>query len=928
LALEVEPQSPNKSQENTVFISYAREDYNAAKRLRKDLKNVGLNPWLDKEELLPGQNWQEQIEDAISRSRYFIPLFSKTSVEKIGYVHSEFKFALDVLKRYPPNKIFYIPVRLDDCEIPYRELKSIHRADLFPDDDSVWKDGVNHILRAIGVVIPKTEPVKLRISPPFRGEKKIFVDREEYIHNTIREYLKLSSRVSIIGPGGSGKSQLAFKAIHEYEKEGTFDLVIPIYLDAGMITFDQFLIKMAEKLGVSQGQFEKYEDIDERKDTVTDMLSKKSNPLILLDNFETLLYAISSEAQHNDRGDITTVSPSSEDNAIQIKDYLDNNIPDNTSILITSRERYNLNSEKRIDLEGLTEDDSNNLFAKLAIDDQLKELSGQQVRQKINNLITKIGGHPLSIEILAKNIRSIKEVEEASEILGSKVNRNEPVKRLRSLEESLGFTLNKLDNHLKELLSNLILFNSPFPISAATEIFGAKEEDILSLYDHTMLTRIESDDVYGRIEDAEYWLYNLQPSIRNYLQNRLAKKLETEYGEAFSRYYLNFLSDTYSGWGKENHVPSIARFNIIAESEYSDFDRAIELTKNNREVAAGIASLLGLIFSNLGIRFKALGYHRRSLAIHEELNDRVGLGRDYTNIGNVLNGMGKLQEALDTHNKALKIDKELNDRVGLGRDYKNIGVVLRKMGKLQEALDSHNKALKIHEELNDIVGLGKDYTNIGLVLGDMGNHQEALDSHKQALKIDEELNDRVGMGADYTNIGLVLGDIGKYQEALDSHNKALKIDEELNDRVGLAKDYKNIGNALNDMGKSQEALDSHKQALKIDEELNDRVGMGADYTNIGNALNDVGKSQEALDSHMEALKIDEELNDRVELALDYRNIGDVLNDMDKSHMWDRSSSGQKPGVRTMYEQVQNEKLKKELQSSRRILEVLLTVIPH
>jgi hypothetical protein len=78
----------------------------------------------------------------------------------------------------------------------------------------------------------------------------------------------------------------------------------------------------------------------------------------------------------------------------------------------------------------------------LAVDEQLKELSvQQQARQKINDMIKKTGGHPLSIEILAKNIRSIEEVEEVSEILGSQVNRNEPVKRLRSLEESLKFTL-------------------------------------------------------------------------------------------------------------------------------------------------------------------------------------------------------------------------------------------------------------------------------------------------------------------------------------------------------------------------------------------------------------------------------------------------------------------------------------------------------
>ena len=49
-------------------------------------------------------------------------------------------------------------------------------------------------------------------------------------------------------------------------------------------------------------------------------------------------------------------------------------------------------------------------------------------------------------------------------------------------------------------------------------------------------------------------------------------------------YYRKFLSDTYNEWGKKNHLPSIARFNIIAESDYSDFDRAIELTKTNREV--------------------------------------------------------------------------------------------------------------------------------------------------------------------------------------------------------------------------------------------------------------------------------------------------------------------------------------------------------
>ncbi|PWU81188.1 MAG: hypothetical protein DLM72_08325 [Candidatus Nitrosopolaris wilkensis] len=139
-----------KGQEIMVFISYAKEDTDAAARLHNDLKNAGLNPWLDKYKLVPGQNWEHEIEDAISKSRYFIPLFSSISVKKVGYVQSEFKFALDVFRRYPPGIIFYIPARLDDCEIPYRELRPIHRADLFPiESNNAWKEGVNQILQAI-----------------------------------------------------------------------------------------------------------------------------------------------------------------------------------------------------------------------------------------------------------------------------------------------------------------------------------------------------------------------------------------------------------------------------------------------------------------------------------------------------------------------------------------------------------------------------------------------------------------------------------------------------------------------------------------------------------------------------------------------------------------------------------------------------------
>ncbi len=138
--------SDNDAANTAVFISYAREDSKYAERLYNELKKAGFKPWLDKHNLVAGQNWENEIENAIRKSRYFIPLFSNRSVKKIGYIHNEFKFALEVFKRYPPNMIFAIPVRLDNCEIPYAELKPIHHADLFPEEK--WKEGINSIIQA------------------------------------------------------------------------------------------------------------------------------------------------------------------------------------------------------------------------------------------------------------------------------------------------------------------------------------------------------------------------------------------------------------------------------------------------------------------------------------------------------------------------------------------------------------------------------------------------------------------------------------------------------------------------------------------------------------------------------------------------------------------------------------------------------------
>jgi hypothetical protein len=90
-----------------------------------------LNPWLDKKNLRPGENWRIAIRRAIRESRFFIVLIS-SSILKRRFIHREIKEALDILDEFIETDIFIIPVRLDDCDIPYEKLKGIQYVDLFP----------------------------------------------------------------------------------------------------------------------------------------------------------------------------------------------------------------------------------------------------------------------------------------------------------------------------------------------------------------------------------------------------------------------------------------------------------------------------------------------------------------------------------------------------------------------------------------------------------------------------------------------------------------------------------------------------------------------------------------------------------------------------------------------------------------------------
>jgi hypothetical protein len=129
----------------TVFIGYAVEDLAIVRKLCEALRAAGCAPWLDKDRLMPGQNWTQSIERAISEADAFVACFSPRSVSKRGMFQSELRQAIDCAQKRPLDDVFLLPVRLERCVVPTRIADQVQYVDLFPD----WERGVKRLVRSI-----------------------------------------------------------------------------------------------------------------------------------------------------------------------------------------------------------------------------------------------------------------------------------------------------------------------------------------------------------------------------------------------------------------------------------------------------------------------------------------------------------------------------------------------------------------------------------------------------------------------------------------------------------------------------------------------------------------------------------------------------------------------------------------------------------
>ncbi len=97
-----------------VFLSYAREDTDAARRIADALRSHGVEVWFDQSELRGGDAWDAKIRKQIRECALFVPVISARTQERSeGYFRLEWKLAVERMHMMAEGRAFLAPVVVD-----------------------------------------------------------------------------------------------------------------------------------------------------------------------------------------------------------------------------------------------------------------------------------------------------------------------------------------------------------------------------------------------------------------------------------------------------------------------------------------------------------------------------------------------------------------------------------------------------------------------------------------------------------------------------------------------------------------------------------------------------------------------------------------------------------------------------------------------
>ncbi|MGD9714756.1 MAG: adenylate/guanylate cyclase domain-containing protein, partial [Thermomicrobiales bacterium] len=625
--------------------------------------------------------------------------------------------------------------------------------------------GYEHILQIVVPDLPAAFPPLRTLDPiahnlpvapyPCLGRE---VERQH-----IRTYLtRLDSRlVTLIGPGGIGKTRLALQAgsdlVDEF-RDGVWFVDLSAVRDDAQVTGSVMRV-----LGVRE------EPGTPAAGTLCAWLGSR-RLLLVLDNCEQVVQGSAELAAQ-----ILGAAPG-------------------VRVLATSRIALEIRGEQRLpvapldlpeitkkpDVERIAESASVRLFVDRAMGVEPTFSLDTRNAPHVAEICRRVDGIPLALELAAARITIL-----SPEELQAQLERRLPAltggprdlpDRHKTLHDAIAWSYDLLSQEEQSVFARLSVFAGGWTIEAANEVLGSDPTAVLeSLATKSLIRSDQASDGATR--------YSMLETIREFASERAAdqndilvfqarhaqwvKRFSEEIGPfllggdrqvtAFDEVTLEY-ANIVSGltwFADQNDGDAVLRSAVAIWNYWTMrgptmdgkvwIERALALsdgTGPDRHIDA--LNKLGNISVDLELLSDALIFYRKSLRMAMSARYRMMIGRNLCCLGMVANMIGGSSDELRLLQRALKISREIGDHRGEALTTLNLGISFRDASDLETSTKYHLQAIGLLEKLGDINGVARARNYYGLLLADLGQIEVASDQFRQASTVFDQFFDEAG----------------------------------------------------------------------------------------------------------------------------------------------------------------------------------------
>lgn len=643
----------------------------------------------------------------------------------------------------------------------------------------------------------------------------------------LRAALRANRQVTLLGPGGVGKTRLAIETLLAHAGDLPHEVVV-VALAASRDDPEAFLTAVREAIGLTELE----------APDVTALCRRLSgnDRLLLLDNFETVMSAAKMAQQLAAVAGLRT--------------------------LVTSQRAVGYIGEKVVVLEpmatrgSLDELDSFRLFVEVATRRDPKWKPDD--RAAMRRILELTDGLPYVIEFVAARAPFATLSDVAEGLLleaggggGDDVARPD---RHRSVEACWTWSVAHLDQKARSALARVAVFVGTFDIRAAKEVAKVGANDVTALIDASFLRF-----------DRETGRYSLLPTTRELAVRSLGARARARLERAHAAYYVALLEnadrDLRTPGGELQKAARRAieceLANIRATVAWAD-DRDVELFRRSVFALSIFLAERCAFSEQLALAATLAEQTDADKSPADWAMAQSNLGIAYADLATG-NRSDNLLRAIDCYQAAQTVLTENNFPSLWARTQNNLGNAYAELPtgereeNLRRAIACYQAAQRVQTEHDYPVHWAKAQNNLGMVYtnlptGDRGeNLQRAIGCYQAAQRVWTERDFPADWAMLLSNLGsayaaLPTGDRGENLErAVDCYLAALRVRTERDLPAGWARTQNNLGSAYAELPAGDRAenlrlaIGCYLAALRVRTERDFPASWARTQNNLGNA---------------------------------------------------------------------------------------------